>query len=223
MNYAIILASGSGSRAETSIPKQFVKINGKTILEYTLDLFEKNWLTNRIILVANKEYIDFCMQFKYKKLYKIIEGGILRQDSSYKGVFEIKEDDAKVLIHDGARPFATDELINNCYNALDKYDAVNTGIETGDTIIEINDKNIITKIPNRNNLLRCQTPQGFRAFLIKKAHKIAKEKNLKVTDDTGLIVNLGLSDVFVIKGETGNIKITYKNDIEYAKKYLPSG
>ena len=78
MNYAIILASGSGSRAETSIPKQFVKINGKTILEYTLDLFEKNGLTNRIILVTNKEYIDFCMQFKYKKLYKIIEGGMFK-------------------------------------------------------------------------------------------------------------------------------------------------
>ena len=87
----------------------------------------------------------------------------------------------------------------------------------------MNDKNKNSKSPNSNKLLRCQTPQNFRALLIKKAHKIAKEKILKVTDDTGLIVNLGLSDVFVIKGETGNIKITYKNDIEYAKKYLPSG
>ena len=220
MNYAVILASGKGSRFGSDIPKQFIKIKNKTILEYTLDVFEKNERTQRIILVVNKDYIDFCKTLKYKKLYKITEGGILRQDSSNIGVNLVEEDDANVLIHDGARPFVKDELINNCYDALKHYQAVNVGVEMTDTVIEINDENIITKIPNRNNLLRCQTPQGFKAALIKKAHKIAKEKNLKVTDDTGLIVNLNLADVYVIKGDINNIKITYTKDIEYAEKHF---
>ena len=150
----------------------------------------------------------------------VTEGGKRRQDSSRICVNLIKEDDAKVLIHDGARPYIKNELINNCYIALDKFNAINTGVETTDTIMEVDENKIIKKIPNRKNLLRCQTPQGFISGLIKKAHKIALKKNLNVTDDAGLIVNLGLGDVFVVDGDIENIKITYKDDIIKAKEKL---
>ncbi len=220
MNYAIILASGTGSRCNLDMPKQFVDVNGKTILEYTIEAFEKNKNTDRIILVTNKDYLEFCKSLKYEKIFLVTEGGERRQDSSRIGVNLIKEDDAKVLIHDGARPYIKDELINKCYEALDKFNAINTGIETTDTIMEVDEKKIIKKIPKRKNLLRCQTPQGFISGLIKKAHKIALEKNLSVTDDAGLVVNLGLDDVFVVEGDIENIKITYKDDITEAKKRL---
>ena len=220
MNYAVILASGTGKRANNRVPKQFVKINSKAILEYTIEAFNKNKLTDRIILVINPSYLDFCKTLKYEKLYKVTEGGKRRQDSSRIGVNLISEDDAKVLIHDGARPYVTDELINKCYKALDCYDAVNTGVELTDTIIEIDDKNIITNIPNRKKLLKCQTPQGFKSGLIKKAHKIAFERGIEVTDDTGLIVKLNLCDVHVIEGDIENIKITYPVDIIEAQRKL---
>ena len=220
MNYAIILASGTGSRCNLDIPKQFVKVNGKTILEYTIEAFYKNELTDRIIIVTNKDYVNFCKNLKYEKIYAVVEGGKRRQDSSRIGVNLIKEDNAKVLIHDGARPYIKNDLINKCYIALDKFNAINTGVETTDTIMEVDENKIIKKIPKRKNLLRCQTPQGFISGLIKKAHKIALEKNLDVTDDAGLIVNLGLDDVFVVDGDIENIKITYKNDVEKAIEKL---
>ena len=220
MNYAIILASGKGERCGLDVPKQFAKINGKTILEYTIEAFNKNELTDRIILVTSKAYLEFCKKLKYEKIFMVTEGGKRRQDSSRIGVNLIEEDDPKVLIHDGARPYIKNELINNCYIALDKFNAINTGVETTDTIMEVDENKIIKKIPNRKNLLRCQTPQGFISGLIKKAHKIALEKKLNVTDDAGLIVNLGLGDVFVVDGDIENIKITYKDDIIKAKEKL---
>lgn len=220
MNYAIILASGSGARAHSNIPKQFIEINGKTILEHTISVFENNKNTDRIILVVNEEWIDFCKKFPYKKITNIVSGGARRQDSSRIGVNLVKEDDAKILIHDGARPFITDEIINNCYFALDKYNAIDVGIEAVDTTVQVNEKGILTNILDRKTLIRCQTPQGFKSGLIKKAHKTAQEKNLVVTDDVSLIVQLNLGDVFVVLGDTKNIKITYPNDIEFAKMNL---
>lgn len=220
MNYGIILASGYGSRFGADIPKQFIKINGKTILEYTISAFEKNKMTNEIILVVNEGWIDFCKSFKFSKLKHIVSGGERRQDSSRIGVSLIKEDDAKVLIHDGARPFVTDEIINNCYLALDKYRAIDTGIEATDTTVQVNESGILTNILDRKTLIRCQTPQGFNSGLIKKAHKIAQKQNLEVTDDVSLIVKLNLGEVFVVKGNSKNIKITYMEDIEFAEKNL---
>ncbi len=219
MNYAIILASGSGSRINKDKPKQFFEINGKTVLEYTICAFEKNEMTDRIILVVHESYIEFCSNFKFKKLYKITKGGLTRQESSFAGVDLIVEDNAKVLIHDGARPFVKNEIINNCYKALDNFEAVNTGIETSDTIMEVKN-NIISDIPKRETLLRAQTPQGFKSGLIKTAHKLAKEQNIKVTDDAGLVVSLNLAPVYVVLGDIENIKITYPDDLKKAIEKL---
>jgi len=222
MNYAIVLASGTGSRTGLDLPKQFLKINGKTILEYTLNTFNKNKLTDKIILVVGEEYIENSKTIakNFTKISEVTTGGKTRQESSYNGVFAVKEDNAKILIHDACRPFINDELINRCYYALDKYNAIDTGIETSDTIIEVDSRNIVTKTLKRQTLRRCQTPQGFISGLIKKAHSLARKKNIKVTDDVSLIVSLNLDKVFVVDGEIENIKITYPDDIKYAKERL---
>ena len=214
MNYAIILASGKGQRVGGEIPKQFIKIKDKTLLEHTISVFEKNKNTDKIILVVNEEWVDFCKSFKFSKLYKVVKGGPRRQDSSKIGVDLVEENNAKVLIHDGARPFITDEIINDCYNALNSYNAIDTGIEAVDTTVQVDENKIITNILDRKTLIRCQTPQGFKSGLIKHAHKLACEQNLEVTDDVSLVVKLNLDKVYVVQGSEKNLKITYKDDIK---------
>ncbi len=108
-NYGIILASGSGTRYSSDIPKQFVKIAGKTVLEHTIDIFEKNERIDNIILVITPEYRHFAEEIilknKFKKIIKILNGGNTRKESSYIGISSIVEKEANVIIHDCARPF----------------------------------------------------------------------------------------------------------------------
>ena len=123
--YAIILASGTGSRFGGELPKQFTKIGGKTIFERTVEVFEGVHEIDGIILVITPNYTDFAknlvLKNNYKKVLKIIAGGEQRKDSSYNGVFSIEDKEANVLIHDCARPFISKEVINNCIKALDTY------------------------------------------------------------------------------------------------------
>ena len=221
-NYAIILASGSGSRYGADLPKQFSKIGEKTILEHTLSVFENNENIDKIILVVTPNFIDFAQKIienmDCKKVEKIIEGGDLRKDSSYNGVFAVDEKEANVLIHDCARPFVTDRIINDCIKALKKYDAVNVAIPAVDTIIEV-ENGLIKSTPNREKLMQVQTPQCFKLSLIKKAHELAKN-DTKFTDDCGLITKNNLADVYVVQGEIENFKITYPKDFYLAEKIL---
>ena len=219
-NYGIILASGCGSRYGTDIPKQFVKIAGKTILEHTIEIFEKAEKINDIIVVITPEYRimaeEILLKNNYKKISKLLSGGETRKESSYIGISSIEDVDANVIIHDCARPFLTQKIISNCIEALKKYNAIDVAIPSADTIIEVN-KNIITKIPNRSNLRRGQTPQCFKLSTIKKAHELSKNDS-NFTDDCGLVVKYGLSDVYVVEGDVENIKVTYPSDIFMADR-----
>ena len=214
INYAIILASGSGSRFESDIPKQFVKIGDRTILEITAQKFEIVQSVDRIIIVVNSEYLQKATELLrgYKKIYKIIPGGKTRKDSSYNAVSSIDDSEANILIHDGVRPFVTPEIINDCINALNNgTKALTTAIPSTDTIIEVKDDKIIS-IPKRETLQRVQTPQGFKLSLIRKAHELSKY-DYDFTDDCGLVLRHKLADISIIKGSNDNIKITYPNDI----------
>ena len=219
-NYAIILASGTGNRYGDEIPKQFVKIAGKTILEHTVEIFEKAELIDEIIVVITPEYRDFAIKIlnnnNYKKITKLLNGGALRKDSSYIGISSIEDEEANVLIHDCARPFLTQNIISDCIEALKEYDAVDVAIPATDTIIKVGDNKIIS-IPKRSELMCGQTPQCFKLSLIKKAHKLAENDN-NFTDDCGLIVKYNLSPVYVVQGSNENIKVTYKSDIYIADR-----
>lgn len=219
-NYAIILASGNGSRYGSDIPKQFVKIAGKTVFEHTIDAFESSKEIDDIVVVITPDYRDFAEELllknNYKKVKNLLNGGATRKESSSIGVASILEDEANVIIHDCARPFITHKIIENCVKALEKYDAVDVAIPSADTIIKVKD-DIIESIPERKFLKRGQTPQCFKLSLIKKAHEISKNDN-NFTDDCGLIVNYGLADVYVVDGSGENIKITYPEDIFMADR-----
>ena len=219
-NYGIILASGTGMRYKSDIPKQFVKIAGKIVLEHTLEIFEKNPLIDSIILVITPEYRqkaeDILLKNDYKKVAKLLNGGATRKESSRIGIFSIEEDEANVIIHDCARPFLSERILEDCIKALDNYDAIDVAIPSADTIIKVNN-DIIENIPERKSLLRGQTPQCFKLSLIKKAHKLAENDN-NFTDDCGLVVKHNLAKVYVVKGDLENIKITYPSDIYMADR-----
>lgn len=222
-NIAIILASGSGSRFNNELPKQFFKIKNNTVLDYSVERFQNHSNIDEIVVVSNPDYIEETKSItkKYSKVTKVITGGETRQISSYNGVFSVSEVNANVLIHDAARPFVSKEIIDNCIKALLKYDAVNVAIESSDTIIEIDENNFIKSVPNRKSLMRCQTPQCFKINTIKNAHTLAlKESFNTATDDCSLILKYNICPIFVVKGDINNIKITYNSDIKIAEQIL---
>ncbi|MCQ2958276.1 MAG: 2-C-methyl-D-erythritol 4-phosphate cytidylyltransferase [Candidatus Gastranaerophilales bacterium] len=217
-NYAVILASGSSNRFGGNIPKQFVKLGNETILEKSIRAFEINSNITDIIVVINPDYIDMTKDLllnKFSKLRSIITGGSTRQESSYNGVFAIRENEGNVLIHDAARPFVTQEIINNCLEKLKDEKAVGVAIKSVDTVIKIDESGYIQEIPQRNFLRRIQTPQGFNIETIKMAHDMARQdKSLLVTDDCGMVLHFNLAKIAVINGDECNIKITNQSDIK---------
>ncbi|MGN1124648.1 MAG: 2-C-methyl-D-erythritol 4-phosphate cytidylyltransferase [Candidatus Gastranaerophilaceae bacterium] len=223
-NIAIILASGTGERFGEKIPKQFFKFKGKTLLEHSIDAFEQNNNIDEIFVVTNPKFRDLAEKIleknKYKKVTKLLNGGKTRVESSYIGTSEAPEN-SNVLIHDAVRAFVTQKIINNNTEALKNYDAVGTAIDTIDTIIQVDEKNIINAIPQRKFLKRVQTPQSFRANLIKKAHELAlKDENASFTDDCGLILRYKLAPIHIVEGDEINLKITHKNDLNMIEKML---
>ena len=135
-NIAIILASGMGERSGLDIPKQFIRIGGKTVLEHTLETFESHKLIDSIIIVTSESYITKVKKYakSYSKVTDVVQGGQTRQESSYKGLLAINEFECKVLIHDAVRPFVNSEIIDNCIKALENYDAVDVAVKSADTI-----------------------------------------------------------------------------------------
>ena len=219
-NYGIILASGTGNRYGSDIPKQFVKIAGKTVFEHTVGVFERSEEIDEIIVVITPEYRHFAEELivknSFKKISRVLNGGETRKESSSIGIGSIDDDEANVIIHDCARPFLSQRIIKDCVKALETYKAVDVAIPSADTIIKVKD-NIIDSIPERKFLKRGQTPQCFKLSTIKKAHELSKN-DTNFTDDCGLIVKYGLGEVYVVDGEGENIKITYPEDIFMADR-----
>ena len=221
-NIAIILASGNGERFGENIPKQFYQFKNKTLLEYSIDAFEMNLNIDEIILVTNPNFRDLTKDIlqknNYKKITHLLNGGKTRVESSYIGT-SAADEDSNVLIHDAVRAFITQDIINRNIEALKTYDAVGTAIDTVDTIIEINENNVVKNIPQRSSLKRVQTPQSFKAEIIKKAHKLALEDdNKNFTDDCGLVLRYNLAPIHIVDGDEINLKITQKSDLIVLEK-----
>jgi 2-C-methyl-D-erythritol 4-phosphate cytidylyltransferase len=220
---AIILASGSGVRFRSDTPKQFLKLAGKTVLEHTLDTFERHAGIDEMVVVVStdtrlltEEIVD---KGGYRKVAKIVIGGATRQESSAAGIGAVVGDEHKVLVHDAVRPLLDHPTIDRCLAALDTHDAVDTGIASPDTVIRLGEDACIEEIPDRATLRLGQTPQGFRAGVLRRAHALAsRTTGLKVTDDCGLILHFGLGRVHVVAGDGNNIKITYPSDIYLADR-----
>ena len=213
MNIAIILAGGSGTRFKSKIPKQYFKIGNKSIINYTIDAFEKSSLIDKVIIVVDKKYINDIS--KKNPNHIVVSGGKTRFESSYNGILACPKNSKKVLIHDAARPFISQEIITSCIEALNNYEAVVTSIQTTDTVIRAKNMEVI-QVEDRNQIFLNQTPQGFKYKTILDAHK---NRTGSVTDDISLL-DLNETKCKVIKGSKKNIKITTNDDIQFAMHIL---
>lgn len=217
-NIAIILAGGKGVRLGSELPKQFIKIAGKKVLEHTLDVFEAHSEIDEIAIVSHSDYIrdveHLLLKNSYIKVKKILAGGNERYDSSLAAIRAYEDEKVNLIFHDAVRPLVSSRIISDCIRALEKYNAVDTAVKTTDTIIEVED-NLIRNIPNRNKLNNGQTPQAFKREVIAKAYeKALQDPNFKATDDCGVVKKyLPEEEIFVVEGEGYNMKLTYTEDI----------
>ena len=216
---AIVLAGGRGKRMGNIQSKQYIDLNGKPILYYTLKQFIRNDLVDNITLVVSEDEVDYCKNEvlnKYKlKVDKIVFGGKERQDSVYNALMSIEKSDI-VLIHDGARPFVSQRIIDDAIKYAKIYKATAPGVTPKDTIKVKDEKNFSIETLVRNNLVSIQTPQAFDYNLIYQCHKEVNKRGIVVTDDTSVIEYLG-NDVYIYEGDYTNIKITTPEDLALAE------
>lgn len=223
-NYALILAGGSGQRMKEETPKAFIILHGKQLIEYSIEEFSKHPDIHHIILVVPEDYISssntLIKDGKYSKLQIIIKGGATRFESCKNGIEAIRESEAKVLIHDAARPFLNAEIISNSIHKLEDFDALNLLSPVSDTIVKVDDDKIIGNL-NREQIRLAQTPQSFKLSCIKKTHQQALKDDLKdITDDFNLVLKYQTGSCSWVEGNRMNFKITYPEDLRMAEKLM---
>lgn len=214
----IVLAGGSGSRMNSSVPKQYLELEGTPVLAHSLLLFERSFFDEIILVVrageeayCRKEYVE---KYHLKKVAAITAGGRERYLSVYEGLQKITNADY-IWVHDGARPFITTELLERLRVSVKKAEAVVPGVHVKDTIKQTDAQNRITATIPRNNLWNIQTPQVFSAKLLKKAYqKLIKQKITDVTDDGMVVEKMTDHPVTVVEGDYSNVKITTPEDMK---------
>lgn len=220
---AVIVAAGKGKRMGTELSKQFLPLCGKEILAHTVEKFEKAEKIRDIILVTGEDSLqdvqDMTQEYGWKKIRSIIAGGKERQDSVWNGLQEVAADAEIVLIHDGVRPFVTEDILNLSMETAMEMGGCVAGVPAKDTIKVCNSENIAVDTPDRSTLWQIQTPQTFRRELIMKAYMQAKEDGFVGTDDASLAEYSGYP-VKVIMGSYRNIKITTKEDLLIGEAFL---
>ena len=210
---------GSGERFGDAIPKQFHRISGKKVYLHTLERFICMGLFDEIIVVCHKDHIGMVRNDIYKhKNVVVIAGGKTRQESSFTGLCACHNGTEFVVIHDGVRPFVTNDIIVRNVKAVIDHKAVDTCVPSADTIVCINENRNIQTIPNRRYYVRGQTPQSFHYPLIMRAHSNAIANGIaNISDDCKLVVALGDS-IHIVDGEESNIKITTELDLFIAEQ-----
>ena len=213
--FSVIITAGGTSSRYGKTNKLLEKINDLSVIEETVNKFIDIEQISDIIISANSGIIDVLNKMFQSSIISIIEGGNTRQKSVYNALKCVKT--PYVLIHDGARPLVTKDIIKNTIEYTVKYDAVSVMTKTTDTIKEVDDTGRIIRTIDRSKLYNTQTPQGFKTSLILDAHEKLKDGNY--TDDCSMLEGLGIP-VYIVNGSYTNIKITVKNDLDFAKIYI---
>jgi len=215
---AIIVAGGNGKRMGLDIKKQYILLKGKEILTRAIEAFEACDFVDEIIVVVGKEEINYVQEkivshYSLNKVKKVVEGGVERQDSVYNGLVEVDKDTKYVMIHDGARPFITKDVIYKCLQKAKQTGASIIGVPVKDTIKRCDIKSQrVQDTPKRDTLWIIQTPQIFAFDLLMDAYHYSHEQGLQVTDDSMIVEAFG-KEVYVTKGEYTNIKVTTPEDL----------
>ncbi|KUJ65182.1 2-C-methyl-D-erythritol 4-phosphate cytidylyltransferase [Streptomyces albus subsp. albus] len=230
---AVVLAGGTGQRVGLDLPKQLLKIAGKTIIEHTLQVFQDAPGVDEVLVLMAPDFVPEVRRIvdggHFTKVSRVLPGGATRNATTERAIDLISTglapgEDPKVLFHDAVRPLLSQRVVEDCVRALDRYDAVDVAIPSADTIVVTRthgeDGEFITDIPDRSRLRRGQTPQGFRLSVIQRAYRIAAEDPMfQATDDCSVVLRY-LPDVpvHVVAGDEHNMKVTHPVDIFIADK-----
>ncbi|GAE26007.1 2-C-methyl-D-erythritol 4-phosphate cytidylyltransferase [Halalkalibacter wakoensis JCM 9140] len=222
MEYCVVLpAAGQGKRMRAGKNKQFLELRGEPLIVHTIRQFELDPWCKQVILVANGQEIqamkELAKTFQLSKVTSVVEGGEERQYSVKNGIDSLK-DDSIVLVHDGARPFITIDVIHRLVEKAKEIGAVTVAVPVKDTIKKVTSQKVV-KTLNREELWSIQTPQAFKLAVIKEAHQKAEEAKMLGTDDASLVEWNG-HVVGIVEGEYQNIKITTPDDMLFAEAIL---
>ena len=224
-NTAIVLAAGQGKRMHSKIQKQFMELDGMPVLCYSLRCFQESPLIQDIILVTGEDALSYCKEeivkkYGFTKVSNVIAGGKERYDSVYAGLCACK-DCRYVLIHDGARPFITEEIIERGLEKVKETGACVVGMPSKDTIKLSDAEGYVKETPDRKCVWTIQTPQIFSYALIREAHDSIRKKDMsKITDDAMVIEQETGVKVALAEGSYQNIKITTPEDLYIAEAFL---
>lgn len=229
MNIAIIFAGGKGTRMGSQIPKQFLEINGRPILIYTLDLFQSNKKIDKIYISTLEEYIPYVKELTQKyqitKVIDVIKGGETAQDSIYNALKRAEKDnpgDSIVLLHDGVRPYVDLNIIDENINSVKKYGSAITSIPAYETIMISKDTDWVNSVTTRKETYIGQAPQSFYLKEILEAHETIRNSPSgyeNMVDACTIYKALG-KKVHLVRGNRGNLKITTPEDVFIFKAFL---
>lgn len=242
-NIAVILAGGTGSRMGSSVPKQFMPLAGRTVIEYSIETFCNHPAIDEVAVVVHPDWRgrmeEIVASGRREKLKKIIDGGSERYMSSLNAIMAYidEPDDTNLMLHDAARPFVSAEIIDRVVAALKHHEAVGVAVPSTDTVWEVHPDmsgelivnsekceipRFVARIPERRLMWRAQTPQAFRLPLIRDAYQRAlQDPQFQATDDCGVVRKyMPSTKICVAEGNASNMKVTTPHDIATLEQVL---
>lgn len=229
MTTAIILAGGVGSRVGANIPKQFIEVLNKPILAYTIDIYQKHPEVDAIEIVCHASYLDYCQEmyekYGYTKVKWICNGGETFQDSCMNGIYNLSDKisfDDLIMIHYGAAPFTSQEILTDAIRVGKEYGNAVCGIPCFQLMGSRDEENISNKWVDRDKFIQITCPYVFRYGFVLDLYKEAKERNLidKVEPHTTTLMQYMGHQLHLSKGDQTNLKITTKEDLLLFEGYI---
>lgn len=222
---AIVLAGGKGSRMHTDIPKQYIEVNGRMLICYTLDCFQNSFIDEIVVVAGQGDEAFFrkniVEKYEYTKVTQVVTGGRERYHSVFNGLCAVESADY-IYIHDGARCCVDEALLLRGRDCVRTYGTAVAAMPVKDTIKMVSKEGIVTATPDRSMLWQIQTPQIFRFADIKDAYDrmTADTRQEMVTDDAMVMERYGKCDIHVFEGSYNNMKVTTSEDLEFIKNIL---
>ncbi|MGN0468585.1 MAG: 2-C-methyl-D-erythritol 4-phosphate cytidylyltransferase [Acutalibacteraceae bacterium] len=231
MIYAVIAAGGIGSRmGNMDKPKQYLMIKDKPIIVHTVEKFFINSRFEKVIILCPDQWVNYTKEILAKYLPEndkviVLKGGSTRNETIMNAIRYIEEkdgldDETIIVTHDAVRPFVTARIIDENIEAALKYGATDTVVPATDTIVESENGEVISNIPDRSKLYQGQTPQAFKAKKLKELYESLTQEEKNILTDACKIFSMKGHDVHLVDGEVHNIKITYPYDLRVAKVLL---
>lgn len=220
----VIAAAGKGSRMKSFTNKQYMLLNSRPVLSYSLDFFEKINMVDEIVVVCGVNELEYCQReiidrFHYSKVSKLLPGGRERQDSVWAGLKELGGDTNLVAVHDGARPLLSSAVFSRLVNEAEKWGAAIPGIISKDTLKVVDRDGFVRQTLDRSSVYAIQTPQIFKYSELLTAYRQSYEDDFRGTDDASLFEHY-IGRVKVVEGDYNNLKITTPEDLVTAEALL---